>query len=209
MLWPSLLPHKLHILKAFRIARAIQRKDRFQSASKFSGNTAGQCHMVLWPSLRQCPHSWSCKTSGLTIHLTNAAYTTFVGAMCCLPFQPDTHDNGLKNTFLQRTFENYTRNRSASDGTSMWQKVTFLTVLSWDTISPLNNDLYVWRYSNYTCECYTYNCMDFGTESPGTTDVSLSPLFTTLPSSENSLTFISWNNNPRLQYGIPDRLPFW
>ena len=198
MLWPSLLLHKLCILKAFRIARDIQWKNRFQSASMFSGNMAGHCHMILWPSLRQCPHSWSCKTSDLPIHLSNAAYTTFMGVMCCLSFQPDTHDNSVKNTFLQCTFENYTRNRSASDGTSMWQKV-ILTVISWDMISPLNNDMYLWRYSNHTCECYTYNCMDFGTESPDTTDVSLSPLFTALPSSEESLIFSSWNNKPHLQ----------
>jgi hypothetical protein len=69
-------------------------------------------------------------TSGLPIYLANGAYSTFIAAMCCLSSQPDTHDDGLKNTFLQCPFENYTRNRSASDGTSMWQKVTFLTVLS-------------------------------------------------------------------------------
>jgi hypothetical protein len=123
-------------------------EEQFQSVSMFSGNMAGQCHTVLWPSLRQFPHSWSCKTSGLPIHLTNAAYTTFMGAKCCLSFQPDSHDDSLKNTFLQCTFENYTRNRSASDGTTMWQKVTFLTVLSQDMTSPLNNDVYLWHYSN-------------------------------------------------------------
>jgi hypothetical protein len=69
-------------------------------------------------------------TSGLPIHLTNAAYTTYMGAMCCLSLQPDTHDDSLKNTFLQCTFENYARNRYASDDTGHVAEGNFVNVRS-------------------------------------------------------------------------------